>query len=138
MLGRRFLLLVAVLMGLTALAASLAPREPLLREQGQRAATPTPTPTPSPVPDKAVQPVARTIDADENPKRVSVRQGQIVQLMVLSSEVDSVMVLDEIEPVEEESPAEFDILADEPGEYPITLLDADRRVGTLVVRPAAS
>jgi len=138
MLGRRFLLLVAVLMGLTALAASLAPREPLLREQGQRAATPTPTPTPSPVPDKAAQPVARTIDADENPKRVSVRQGQIVQLMVLSSEVDSVMVLDEIEPVEEESPAEFDILADEPGEYPITLLDADRRVGTLVVRPAAS
>ena len=138
MLGRRFLLLVAVLMGLTALAASLAPREPLLREQGQRAATPTPTPTPSPVPDKAAQPVARTIDADENPKRVSVRQGQIVQLMVLSSEVDSVMVLDEIEPVEEESPAEFDILAAEPGEYPITLLDADRRVGTLVVRPAAS
>ena len=44
MLGRRFLLLVVVLMGLTALAATIAPREPLIRDGARRTATPTPTP----------------------------------------------------------------------------------------------
>ena len=47
MLGRRFLIIVAVLMGLTALAASVAPRQSATPEE-QREATPTPaagTPT---------------------------------------------------------------------------------------------
>src|SRR5262245_6784100 len=114
MLGRRFLLLVAVLMGLTALAASLAPREPLIRDRAQQAATPRPSPTTSPAPETDLQPVEHTILTAENPARVSVREGQIVQLIVRGSEVDSVMVLDEIEPIEEDSPAEFEILADQP------------------------
>ena len=42
MLGRRFLILVAVLMGLTALAASVAPRQPVNSER--RESTPTPAP----------------------------------------------------------------------------------------------
>jgi hypothetical protein len=134
MLGRRFLLLVAVLMGLTALAASLAPREPLIRDGDRRAATATPTPTPSPVPAEALQPVEKTIFTAENPTRVAVHEGQIVQLTVRGSEVDSVQLLDEIEPLEEDSPALFEILADEPGEYPIELVDAERQIGTLVVR----
>jgi len=125
---------VAVLMGLTALAASLAPREPLIRDGDRRAGTATPTPTPSPVPAEALQPVEKTIFTAENPTRVAVREGQTLQLTVRGSEVDSVMLLDQIEPIEEDSPALFDILADEPGEYPIELLDAERQVGTLVVR----
>ena len=133
-LGRRFLLLVVVLMGLTALAASLAPREPLIRNRDQRAATATPTPTPPPVAAEALQPIERTIFTAENPARVAVRKGQILELTVRGTEVDSVQVLGEIEPIEEDSPALFDILADEPGEYPIELVDADRQIGTLVVR----
>jgi hypothetical protein len=133
-LGRRFLLLVVVLMGLTALAASLAPREPLIRNRDQRAGTVTPTPTASPVAGKTLEPIERTIFTAENPARVAVRKGQILQLTVRGSEVDSVQVLDEIEPLEEDSPALFDILADAPGEYPIELVDADRQIGTLVVR----
>jgi hypothetical protein len=133
-LGRRFLLLVAVLMGLTALAASIAPREPLIQERDRRAATATPTATPQPVPAKALQPVERTIFTAENPARVAVREGQIIHLTVRGSEVDSVMLLDEIEPIEADSPAEFEVLADEPGEYPIELVDAERQIGTLVVR----
>ena len=125
---------MAVLMGLTALAASLAPREPLIRDGDRRAGTATPTPTPSPVPAEALQPVEKTIFTAENPTRVAVREGQTLQLTVRGSEVDSVMLLDQIEPIEEDSPALFDILADEPGEYPIELLDAERQVGTLVVR----
>jgi hypothetical protein len=134
MLGRRFLLLVAVLMGLTALAASLAPREPLIRDRDRRAEAPTPTPTASPVPARALEPVEKTIFTAENPTRVVVREGQILQLTVRGSEVDSVMLRDEIEPLEEDSPALFEIFADTPGEYPIELIDAERQIGTLVVR----
>ena len=134
MLGRRFLLLVAVLMGLTALAASLAPREPLIRDGDRRTATATPSPTPAPVASEALEPVQKTILTAENPARVTVREGQELELTVQGSEVDSVMVLDEIEPLDEDSPALFDILADEPGEYPITLIDSERQIGTLVVR----
>jgi hypothetical protein len=50
--------------------------------------------------------------------------------------VDSVTLLDDVEPIDPDSPAVFELLADEPGDYPIELLDAQRQVGTLVVRPA--
>jgi hypothetical protein len=133
MLGRRFLLLVAVLMGLTALAASIAPREPLVRERG----APTPTPTPTTTTEaNAVRTVEKTISADAGHARGVVREGDLVHLEVHATEVDTVELMDEFQPVEADSPAVFDLLADTPGNYPITLLDADRRVGTLVVRAA--
>jgi hypothetical protein len=133
MLGRRFLLLVAVLMGLTALAASIAPREPLVRERGGPAPTPTPTPAAE---ANAMRSVAKTISADTGHARVVVRAGDLLHLTVDATEVDTVTVMDQFKPVEADSPAVFDLLADKPGSYPITLLDADRRVGTLVVRAA--
>jgi hypothetical protein len=136
MLGRRFLLLVAVLMGLTALAASVAPREPLIRERERRAATPTPTPTPEPRPVAAMRTVQRTILTTDPRARVSVRQGQLVQLTVRGPEIDSIRLQDEIEPLDPDSPAIFELLADTAGSYPIELVDAGRRVGTLVVRAA--
>jgi hypothetical protein len=129
MLGRRFLLLVAVLMGLTALAASIAPREPLVRERGGPAPTPTPT-----AEANAVRTVTKTISADTGHARVVVREGDVVELTVDASDVDTVQLMDEFRPVEADSPAVFNLLADRPGSYPITLLDAQRRVGTLVVR----
>jgi hypothetical protein len=134
MLGRRFLLLVAVLMGLTALAASVAPREPLVPERERRAATPSPAPTTSPAPTGALRAIERTISTSEPPDRVAVREGQTLQLTVKGSELDSVKVLDEIEPIEADSPALFDLVAEEPGAYPIELVDSGRRIGTLVVR----
>jgi hypothetical protein len=134
MLGRRFLLLVAVLMGLTALAASVAPRDQLVREGDRRAGTPTPSATPEPAGDPERAPVARTISTSAEPARVTVRKGQILELTVTGPDVDSVQVLDEIEALEEDSPALFDVMAEKAGEYPITLLDGDRQIGTLVVR----
>jgi hypothetical protein len=139
MLGRRFLLLVAVLMGLTALAASIAPREPLIRDGGRRAATPTPTPAPTQAATTAtpVHNVHRTLMITADPGRITVRQGDLLQLTVKGIELDSVSVLDRVEPIERESPAVFSVLADTPGQYPIELVDAGRQVGTLVVRPAS-
>jgi hypothetical protein len=134
MLGRRFLLLVAVLMGLTALAASIAPREPLVRERGTATPSPTPTAEAAVGPATPIRTIAKTVSAAEGPAKVTVHEGDLVHLTVESSDVDSVSVLGEFRPVEPESPAEFDLLADEPGSYPIELLDAKRRISTLVVR----
>jgi hypothetical protein len=133
MLGRRFLLLVAVLMGLTALAASVAPREPLVRER--RAATPSPTPAATPVRgDGDVRTVEKTIETQEDPAKVTVRTGDLVRLTVRGDELDSVRLFDEIEPIDVESPAIFELYADRPGSHPITLVDGERQVGTLVIR----
>jgi hypothetical protein len=137
MLGRRFLLLVAVLMGLTALAASVAPRDPAVRSE-RRQATPTPSATAPAVGPATTRTVQREISADEGrPQRVVVDEGDIVELEVASSEVDSVVLMDRIEPVDPVSNARFNILADTPGEYPIQLLDAAREVGVLEVRGAS-
>ena len=39
-----------------------------------------------------------------------------------------------IDAVDPTAPARFSLLAGEPGEYPIELLEAERRIGTLVIR----
>ena len=133
MLGRRFLLLVAVLMGLTALAASVAPREPINRD-GRGTATPTATPTLSASGGSNVETVSKRLNTAEGVTRVVVDEGDLVDLEVSGSELDSVTLLDEVAPIDPDSPAVFQLLADTPGEYPIELLDADRQVGTLLVR----
>ena len=129
MLGRRFLILVAVLMGLTALAASVAPRQPVVREQ-QREATPTPPPAGSPT----VAAIAKALSTTDGDARVTVREGDLVDLEISGPERDSVMVLGRIDAIHPDSPARFSLLAGEPGEYPIELLAEGRRVGTLVIR----
>ena len=132
MLGRRFLLLVAVLMGVTALAASVAPRQPVDRGD----ATPTATATPSAGGADGLESVSKRLNTAEGVTRVVVDEGDLVDLEVSGSELDTVSLLDEIVAIDPDSPAIFQLLADEPGEYPIELVDAERRVGTLVVRAA--
>jgi len=132
MLGRRFLLLVAVLMGVTALAASVAPRQPVDRGD----ATPAATATPSAAGADGLESVSKRLNTAEGVTRVVVDEGDLVDLEVSGSELDTVSLLDEIVAIDPDSPAIFQLLADEPGEYPIELVDAERRVGTLVVRAA--
>ena len=126
MLGRRFLILVAVLMGMTALAASLAPRQPVSQQERESTPTPAPAGTPTLV---TVEKQLTTADAN-----VTVEQGDLVELTISGPESDSVMLLDRMDTIHPDSPARFSILADEPGEYPIELVDADREIGTLVIR----
>jgi len=135
MLGRRFLLLVAVLMGLTALAASVAPRQPINRD-GRGTATPTATPALSADGTSDLETVPKRLNTAEGVTRVVVDEGDLVDLEVSGSELDSVTLRDEVVALDPDSPAVFSLLADEPGEYPIELLDAERQVGTLVVREA--
>jgi hypothetical protein len=126
MFGRRFLVLVAVLMGLTALAASVAPRQPAERAEQ--------SPTPAPAGSATFTTVSEQLSTTEGDARVSVRTGDVVELTISGPERDSVMLLDRMDTIDPESPARFSLLAGKPGEYPIELVDADRRIGTLVIR----
>jgi len=128
MLVRRLLLLAAALMLLSALAAGLAPRESV-PERGtsgtSAAALPAGTTVEKEIP---AEPGATT--------RVAVRRGDTLALEVAGDTLDSVLIerLDRIEAIEPEKNARFEILIDAPaGAYPIRLVDADRRIGTLEI-----
>jgi hypothetical protein len=127
MLARRLLIALAVLMALTALAAGVAPRENPLRGDDQATTAPAST---SPAP----KPVEAVLDAQAEGQRVEADVGQIVRLTVRSDELVTVS-LDNygIETAESDSPAIFELLADEPGTIGIDLIDPDRRIGTVEI-----
>jgi hypothetical protein len=127
MLGRRFLILVAVLMGMTALAASVAPRQPASEREGREA-----SPTPAPGGTATLATVEKELTTSE--ADVTVNEGDLVELMISGPERDSVMLLDRMDTIDPESPARFSLIAGAPGEYPIELVEADRQIGTLTVR----
>jgi hypothetical protein len=127
MLGRRFLILVAVLMGMTALAASLAPRQPTTQQERRES-----TPTPAPAGTSTLVTVEKQLTTSE--ADVTVNEGDLVELTISGPERDSVMLLDRMDTIHPDSPARFSLLAGEPGEYPIELVEADRQIGTLTIR----
>ena len=43
--------------------------------------------------------------------------------------------LDRIDPIEPTTPARFEVIPEQAGVYPIRLIEADRRIGRLDVRP---
>jgi hypothetical protein len=127
MLARRLLIALAVLLLLTAVAASVAPRETGSRDDA--AVTPAPPAKP------AVEPVQETLDASAEGQRVLARVGQTVTIVVRSDTLDTVSLAElGAETTEPDSPARFELLADAPGSYPIELLQADRRIGVLEIR----
>jgi hypothetical protein len=127
MLARRLLIALAVLLLLTAVAASVAPRETGSRDDA--AVTPAAPAKP------AVKPVQETLDASAEGQRVLARVGQTVTIVVRSDTLDTVSLAElGAETTEPDSPARFELLADAPGSYPIELLQADRRIGVLEIR----
>jgi hypothetical protein len=129
MLARRLLLLAAVLMLLAALAASIVPRDltggdeaPVVRGPGALPAGTT---------------IAEEIPAAPGSNsRITVSRGDTLQLQIAGDVFDSVLLerLDMVDGIEPTTPARFDILIDSPpGSYPIRLVDADRRIGSIVI-----
>ena len=125
MLLRRLMLLAAALMLLVALAAGLAPRE----------ASEAPSTRASNLPEGAT--VVKEITADPGAdSRVVVRRGDLLRLEVGGDALDSILIerLDRMEGIEPLTPARFEILAEAPaGVYPIRLVDADRRIGSIEI-----
>ena len=121
MLGCRSPVLVALLMAIAALAAGLAPRETATQREG-RDASPTPgaagTPTPATV----------TKDAFDVGGRPDGERGRGRPADDSSPELDSVSsaIARSDRP---RVPARFALFARAPGEYPIELVEAERRIG---------
>ena len=137
MLGRRLLVVFAVLLGLTALATALAPR-PAVRD-GARV-QPSSTPTPTPAPDRSEtmsRRVERTISANAGRKRarVRVRVGDVLMLTVDGDVYDGVEItaLGKLEPIEPGSPARFEMLLETRGELRVSLVDDERVIGLVDV-----
>jgi hypothetical protein len=131
MFGRRMLILVAVLMGLTALAASVSPPPPdsARRQSGA-------TVTPSPLPPSKARQIDVHIDADaRRPARIDAAPGETVLLEVTGDVIDTVTISDlsEIETIDPGAPARFEIYVDTRGRFPIDLVEAHRRIGVLEV-----
>ena len=126
MLARRLLLLAAVLLLLSALAAGLAPRQQVgTAPETERSALPPGTTLP------------RAISADPGADaKVKVHRGDLLQLEVSGDVLDSVLIerLDMMDAIAPLAPARFDLLIDAPaGVYPIRLVDADRRIGVIAI-----
>jgi hypothetical protein len=126
MIGRRLLLFVVLLVVVGAIADVTVPRE--------RPAPPPPQPTPA-----ELQPAAGVVRA-RLPARHSVRAtvGDVVRIDVRAStdDVAQVAALGVAEPVGPGIPAQLVFDADHAGRFAVTLRDAGRRIGTLVIRPA--
>jgi hypothetical protein len=66
---------------------------------------------------------------------VDAEVGDRVQITVQGAEADSVALGDlSVEDVEAGFPARFELLADTPGNYPLVLLNDNRRIGSLEIR----
>jgi len=127
------LVLVVVLMGLTALVATLAPPARVRPEppggtpQAHGGAQSRPADTPD---------VTAKLDASARRQRtVRAELGEQVSILVSTHAADSVALGDlDVQPAEPGLPARFDLLADTPGRYPLVLESSGHRLWTLEVR----
>jgi hypothetical protein len=128
-LARRLLALALVLTGFAVVAALLAPAP-----QQQRANPTGGVEAPADADDPTLE---FTLDASEGQREVEVSEGDVVHLAVKHDTADSVEIrgLDLIRTVDPDTPAEFDLLADAPGNYDIVLLTDEETIGTLRVTP---
>jgi hypothetical protein len=129
--GRSILLFVALLLLIAALASVIAPRE-------SKVAGPSATQTPHVA--AAPPPSARTVTGHLPADRtIDATVGDIVELIVTADHPDQVQIFDLglRAPVEADLPGMLQFVADEPGRFAVTLRYSGRRVGVLVVRPAA-
>jgi hypothetical protein len=136
-LGRRLLVLFAVLLGLTALVTSLAPR-PTVTRPGLAQVTPTSTPSPAPArPATTSRRIVKTMSADAGHPRTTIhaRVGDVLALTVRGDLLDGVEIEDagKLEPIEPGSPARFEMLLDRRGELRVGLVDAERLIGVVDV-----
>ena len=126
MAGRRLILFVVLLLLIGAMASATVPRE--------RRAPEDPTPLPAPA---QLEPAAGVVQG-RMPAKHSVRAkvGDVVRIDVRAAtdDVAEVLAMGVSEPVGPDIPAQLVFDADHPGRFAVTLRDAGRRIGTVVVR----
>jgi len=133
MIGRRLLVLLVVLIGLTVLATAVAPRP----------APPEVASEPPPAGTAAEQRVVRAElsgAAGASAPVVEAPEGALVELVVTAPQRDTVTIagLDRLEAVDPLSPARFELFVDRPGRYEVRLEELGRVVGVLELGGAAA
>ena len=130
MAARRLLILMLVLLGVSTVAAALVPVD---RNAGGDETT-TSTSTREPPTGSLGR---RSINAGaEKPKTIHVQVGDQLQLRVRSpARADEVEIpaLDQLTDVDPDADAHFDLLLFDKGRYPVLLVEADRKIGQIVV-----
>lgn len=139
MAARRLVIVLVVMLGISALAAALAPVQ---RDRNATTETTTQPIAPPPIeePGSGGRLLEATIDADSG--RITVvplGAGDELQLRVRSKLLDQISIpeLGQVQAVSPDAAASFDLLLDEPGNYAVRLVDENRLVGRLEVSPAA-
>ena len=145
MAARRLLILLLVMLGISTLAAALAP---VKSDRDSTTTETTGTETAATATDPAASVPAATnaglfkytLDADaKNEKPIQLYVGEELQLTVTSKLFDQISIpeLGQVQAVSPDGPADFDLFFDEAGDYAVRLVDEDRKVGVLKVSPGA-
>ena len=132
MAARRLILVMLVLLVLSSILAALVPVE---RDQPEDDTTSSTTTTTEPLPTGEL--VRRTIAADDpTPERIELGLGDQLELTVTSSKrADQVEIpfFGELEDVDPNFQARFDLLALEPGKFAVRLVEANRVIARIEV-----
>jgi hypothetical protein len=124
---RRILWFVAGLLALAIVAAAIIPRD----------TTNTTPPPPATSPERTT--VKADIGASPTKARtIPARVGDHLLLTVENDGIDTVNIagLDETDPVDATTPAQFDTILDHPGRFQVKLQSADKVVGIIEVKPS--
>lgn len=130
MAARRLLILMLVLLGVSTVAAALVPVD---RDAGGDETTSTSTSTRERPTGQRV-PASIHAGADKQ-KTIRVHPGDQLQLKVTSPKADEVEIraLDQLEDVDPDAEATFDLLLFEPGHFGVRLVESERKIGEIVV-----
>jgi hypothetical protein len=133
--ARRLILVMLVLLVLSSILAALIPVDRNQARNGSTSSVTTTTVAPLPT-GKLLH---RTIATDDpTPKRIKLNLGDQLELTVTSAKLaDQVEIpaFGELENVDPNLPARFDLLALEPGSFAVRLVEAKRVIGRIEVAP---
>jgi hypothetical protein len=132
---RRMTLLVLALVGLMVLVVTISPPDRGLREGERGASTPVPPAPGLSSPDDFDVTAKLSTAPGAKAKTIKAALRDRVEIIVEGDEPASVALGDmRTEELEAGVPARFELLAETPGAYPLTLIDEGRRIGTLEIR----
>ena len=132
MAARRLIVVMLVLLFVSSLATALAPVE----NDDEQTSTTVPATTAPSDPAAASELVWAEMDAGaRRTQETRAVRGDQLELVVKSPRVATVELvgLGPAGDVGPETPAHFDVLLDEAGEFPVQILETERRIGTIVV-----
>lgn len=131
MAARRLIVVLLALLVVSSIAAALAP----VRQSEDEPETSTTT-TPEPLPPGKL--VRRTIEVGaKRPPKIALELGDQLALTVTAERSAEVEIagLGELEDVDPNAPARFDLLPRQPGTYDVRLLDSRRTLASIEVSP---